>query len=81
MSKPSIETIISAIGGKPSRDGLSVVVSMGGAGYIRATPDYIILDGKELPAIALDADGCRGGKGRMLATLREKARAAGLEIA
>ena len=78
---PTIDTVIAALGGKPSRDGKSVVLSMGGNGYVRVTPDYIILDGKELPAVALDGSDVRRGKGRILSDLRDKARAAGLEVA
>ena len=42
----TVEQILSAVGGKVSRDGQSVVVSYGNDGYARLVPDYVIVDGE-----------------------------------
>lgn len=52
---PTIQQILEAlaatnIDAKESRDGQSVVIGYGHAGYIRVTPDYVISGGAEVPA-------------------------------
>lgn len=75
---PEISDIIGRIGGKESRDGKSVIVGYGGAGYARLTPDYVIRDGQELPAVTIEI-GSSVGRGAKKAEMRRKVEAAGWE--
>jgi hypothetical protein len=73
----TVEQIFSAVGGKVSRDGQSVVVGYGNDGYARLTPDYVIVDGQHLPAAEIKM-ACRTRKGGRAAELRERLAAAGI---
>lgn len=55
MTIPTINQIIDAmdaagLNAKESRDGESVVIGYGNAGYLRLIPSLIIISGKEIPA-------------------------------
>lgn len=79
MSTPTLQQIIDAVGGKPSRDGRSVVVGYGAYGYLRLYPSVVTLGGPEIPAVRIDGELSRGNGGAQSA-LRAKIRAAGIEI-
>jgi len=80
MSTPTLQQIIDAVGGKPSRDGRSVVVGYGADGYLRLYPSSVTLGGPEIiPAVRIDGELSRGNGGAQ-SVLRAKIRAAGMEI-
>lgn len=94
MSAPSIQTIIAAVGGKPSKDGKAVIKGYGDVGFLRLSPDTAIVGGEwikddqgitrcvgqtEVPAVRIEGRLSQRNGGSQSA-LRDQLRAAGLEI-
>lgn len=79
--KPTLDTIIAAVGGRPSKDGQNVVVSYGSNGYLRLYPSTVIMSHEqgEVAAVRIDGKLARQNGGSQ-AELRAKLRAAGIEI-
>lgn len=79
MIEPTLDTIIDITDGELARDEESVIVSYGALGYYRLTPDTVIRDGEEHPAVAIRGRLTRQD-GKHSADLRDTLRAGGLEI-
>lgn len=75
----TLTQIIDAVGGNVSRDGQSVVIGYGSIGYLRLLPSEVIIDGIEIPAVAIEGR-LSARNGGHKAELRAKIRAAGMEI-
>lgn len=72
---PTLDQLVEATGGKLSRDGESVVVGYGSIGYLRVLPDWVIVDGQEIPAARIDGR-LRAANGAKHSDLRDRLRAA-----
>lgn len=79
--EPTLDQIIEAVGNnaKLSRDEESVVVGYGPLGYLRLTPDSVIISGEEFPAARIEGRLSRQNGGAQ-SELRKALEAAGIRI-